>query len=338
MTRRPGRTRPSSGATISDVAEAAGVSRATVSRVMNGRPTVSPDIAERVRQVVAELGYNPSRVAQSLSLGKTSTVGVIVPDLGNPTFQQILHGVNQAAALADYRVLVADSGESATDEPALLEEVRRRTDAVIVCSPRMRAEQLEALLPRVQPAVLVNREEALPATRVVVDYAAGIAAMCRHLIRLGHRRILHLDGPVGSNAQSARLRGLTLIADENPDVEVLRMPCGSSMDAGYEAYPAARESGATAVIGFNDLVALGLMGAARDDGIRVPEDLSIAGFDDIPYSRFSSPALTTMSVALESVGEAAWRALEDRLQNVVDADLRVFTPALVQRASVGLAP
>ncbi|MDN4476881.1 LacI family DNA-binding transcriptional regulator [Demequina sp. SYSU T00192] len=338
MARRPGRTRPSAGATISDVAEAAGVSRATVSRVMNGRPTVSPEIAARVRQVVEELGYNPSRVAQSLSLGKTLTVGVIVPDLGNPTFQQILHGVNQAAATAGYRVLVADSAESAQDEPPLVEDVRRRTDAVIVCSPRMRTDELEALLPRVQPAVLINRDEPLPATRVVVDSASGVASMCRHLIRLGHRRILHLDGPIGSNAQAARMRGLTLIAEENPDIELLRMPGGSSMDAGYEAFDAVMSTGATAVLGFNDLVSLGLLGAARERGVVVPDELSVAGFDDIPFARFSTPPLTTMSVDLEAVGEAAWRALEDRLRSVVDADLRVFTPALVQRASVGLAP
>jgi len=269
MGRRPGRSRPG-GVTISDVAEAAGVSRATVSRVVNERPSVQPEIAERVRAVIVELGYNPSRVAQSLSLGKTQTVGVVVPDLGNPTFQSILHGVNQAAATAGYRVLVADSEESADEERALVEDVRRRTDAVILCSPRMRPSDLDAVLPQIKPVVVVNRDQPAHATRVVVDYAGGISAMCRHLISLGHRRILHLDGPVGSNAQAARALGLATVAFEHPEVSIQRVPCGSTIDAGYAAYEAARGSGATAVIGFNDLVALGLLGHAREEGWRVP--------------------------------------------------------------------
>jgi len=311
------------------------VSRATVSRVVNERPSVQPEIAERVRAVIVELGYNPSRVAQSLSLGKTQTVGVVVPDLGNPTFQSILHGVNQAAATAGYRVLVADSEESADEERALVEDVRRRTDAVILCSPRMRPSDLDAVLPQIKPVVVVNRDQPAHATRVVVDYAGGISAMCRHLISLGHRRILHLDGPVGSNAQAARALGLATVAFEHPEVSIQRVPCGSTIDAGYAAYEAARGSGATAVIGFNDLVALGLLGHAREEGWRVPEDVSIAGFDDIPFARFATPALTTMRVAFESVGEAAWNALQSQLRGAVDADLRSFTPVVVDRDSTG---
>ncbi|MDN4482265.1 LacI family DNA-binding transcriptional regulator [Demequina lignilytica] len=334
MTRRPGRMRPSSGATITDVAQAAGVSRATVSRVMNGRPTVDAAIAERVRRVVDELGYKPSRVAQSLSLGRTSTVGVIVPDLGNPSFQQILHGVNRSAAAAGYRVLVADSAETPDDEPALIEDVRRRTDAVIVCSPRMNADTLAALLPRVQPIALVNRDEPVDAPRVVVDSGAGVAEMCRHLIGLGHRRIVHLDGPVGSNAQAARLRGLTAIGEEHPEVELVRLPCGSTIDEGHAVFDQARATGSTAIIGFNDLVALGVLEAARDRGVRVPRDLSVVGFDDIPFARLSSPALTTMSVDLEDVGETAWRALEARMKGEEEDGPRVFAPVLVPRASV----
>ncbi|WP_297081648.1 LacI family DNA-binding transcriptional regulator [uncultured Demequina sp.] len=323
--------------TISHVAEASGVSRATVSRVVNGNASVKPEIAERVRSEIARLGYEPSPVAQSLSLGRTSTVGMVVPDLGNPTFQSILHGVNQAAASAGYRVLVADSGESDVDEPAIVEDLRRRTDAVIVCSPRMSAESLNAVIPRVVPAVVVNRDEPVPAARVVVDYAAGIVALGRHLVDLGHRRILHLDGPPGSNAQAARAVGLATLAHTYPDLVVLREPCGATIAAGEAAFERARASGATAVIGFNDLVALGLMGRAAEHGWRVPDDVSIAGFDDIPFAHLSRPGLTTVHVALESVGEAAWGALSHQFAEAVGADFRSFTPVLVVRGSTGPA-
>lgn len=324
--------------TISHVAEASGVSRATVSRVVNGNASVKPEIAERVRSEIARLGYEPSRVARSLSLGRTSTVGMIVPDLGNPTFQSILHGVNQAAARAGYRVLVADSGESGEEEPVIVEDLRRRTDAVLLCSPRMGAESLDPVVQRAVPAVVINRDEPVPAPRVVVDYAAGIVALGRHLVDHGHRRILHLDGPAGSNAQAARAVGLARLAHLYPDLVILREPCGATIAAGEAAYDTARGSGATAIIGFNDLVALGLMGRASEHGWRVPEEVSIAGFDDIPFARLARPGLTTVHVALEAVGEAAWDALAHQLGDAVGADLRSFTPVLVVRASTGPAP
>jgi len=320
-------------ATIDDVASAAGVSRATVSRVVNGLPSVGPAIAAKVRTAIDGLGYEPSTIARSLSLGVTRTIAVVVPDLANPTFQQMLHGVNRAAARDGYRVLVADSGESPAEELALIIEARKRTDAVVICAPRADPADLAALLERVQPAVVINREGAIDAASVLVDYASGIACLVDYLAGLGHRRLLHLDGPSGSSSQGARDRGLTAAQRRWPDVTIERRACGSSMDAGYAAFDVVMRSGATAVLAFNDLVALGLLGRAREERVLVPGRLHVVGFDDIQAARFASPPLTTMHVPLTDVGGAAWGALYDQLNNRSRSDPIVFAPSLVVRDS-----
>jgi transcriptional regulator with XRE-family HTH domain len=148
--------------TIGDVAAAAGVSRATVSRVMNGRSTVAQDIAERVRQAAESLSYRPSTAARNLALGRTRTVALVMPDVGNPVFQQILHGVMAAADQDGYRVLVADTAENQGQEAAIALEARLRCDALVLVSPRMSDDDLARLVPDVEPVVLVNRE--LPRT------------------------------------------------------------------------------------------------------------------------------------------------------------------------------
>src|SRR5659263_165462 len=143
--------------TIGEVATAAGVSRATVSRVMNGRLTVAPNMAKRVRAAAEELRYRPSSVARSLSLGRTNSVAFVVPDLSNPMFQQILRGTMAAAAPHGYRMLVAESAENPEAEMEIALEARLRCDALVLVSPRMAEDALHDLLPQVRPAVLVNR-------------------------------------------------------------------------------------------------------------------------------------------------------------------------------------
>ena len=162
--------------TIAEVAHAAGVSRATVSRVMNGRSTVDPELAARVREVAEQLHYRPSNTARSLSLGRTNTVAVVVPDLANPMFQQVLRGVASAAADEGYRVLVADTAEHAADEERIALDARLRCDALVLVSPRMPEGTLRALLPEIGPVVVVNRA------------ADGVTPTLGHRLRRGDRR------------------------------------------------------------------------------------------------------------------------------------------------------
>jgi LacI family transcriptional regulator len=330
-------TRPAQRVTIAHVAEAAGVSRATVSRVMNGLATVDPEIGQRVRDAAAKLNYMPSTVARSLAIGRTQTVAIVVPDLANPMFQETLRGLTRAAAKEGYRVLVADSIENPDEEVILAREARRRCDALVLVSPRMDPSVLAALLPELAPVVLVNREslaEGVPS--LAVDYGAGIRRIVEELQRLGHRRVAYLAGPETSYGNRARLEALAHLGPEAP--EIVQLPCGAMFEDGYRERDAVLESGATAAVCFNDLVALGLLSALHESGVPVPERLSVTGFDDIPFARFSSPALTTASVPQTQLGEQAWARLWDLLNSrEPEPDLTV-TPRLQVRASTGPAP
>lgn len=333
MAGRRARTTPTRETTINDIARAAGVSKATVSRVLNGVPTVNPEIAQMVRGVIDELGYTPSQTARSLSLGVNRTVGVLVPDLGNPMFHQVLHGFNQAAARDGYHVVVSDSFEKAEAEPELARDLRDRTDAVALFSPRMTRPDLLALLPRVAPVAVLNRTTGKNAGSVLIDYREGVIVLARHLISLGHRRVAYLAGPADARANWERQRGLAEIRETEADVEIIEVPCGHSFEDGYNAWPALRETGATAVIAYNDVVALGLLGRLSEEGVSVPDELSVAGFDDIPFARYSSPSLTTMTAGLSGIGERLWAVLRAEMTHDPLREPIVFPPELAPRAS-----
>jgi LacI family transcriptional regulator len=319
-------------ATIADVASAAAVSQATVSRVVNGKSTVDPVIARRVLDVVETLGYRPSTTARNLARGSTQTVAVVVPDLGNPMFQEVLRGATHAAAAAGYRVLVADSEESLADEPELALEARRRCDALVLVAPRMPESTLAELLPLLTPVVLVNRSVA-GVPDVAVDYAAGAAAAAEHLAALGHRRIAYLAGPPSSESNRRRVEGLDRAAAGHPAICVTTIACGATVDDGADA--ADRLGDATGVIAFNDLVAFGLLAALRDRGVEVPGRVSVVGFDDIEFAAYANPPLTTVAVPRHELGARAWDALFAEIAGGEPARPVVFTPTLVVRSSTG---
>ncbi|WP_138444505.1 LacI family DNA-binding transcriptional regulator [Sinomonas susongensis] len=329
-------TRPPQRVTIAHVAEEAGVSRATVSRVMNGLATVDAEIGKRVREAAAKLNYSPSTVARSLAIGRTQTVAIVVPDLANPMFQETLRGLNRAAAREGYRVLVADSIENPEEEVILAREARRRCDALVLVSPRMEPEVLAELLPELSPVVLVNRESPAPGVpSLAVDYGSGIRSVVKELERLGHRRIAYLAGPDGSHGNQARMAALQPPVPSAPQPEFVFIPCGAMFEDGYRAREAVLGSGATAAVCFNDLVALGLLGALHEEGVAVPGRLSVTGFDDIPFARFASPALTTVSVPQTQLGEQAWARLWDLLNGRDPEHDLTVTPRLEVRASSG---
>jgi len=324
--------------TIADVAGLARVSTASVSRVLNGVSTVRPEIAARVSDAVKQLGYAPNNAARSLSRGTTKTIGVLVPDLSNPMFQQLLVGVNSAAAAAGYRVQIADTREDAAGEARAALEARKTTDAIILCAPRMGREELQASVARLAPCVVINGDVPDDLPHVGVDYAAGVRLLAAHLWSLGHRHIAYLGGPSGSYAQTQRENGLREFEDAHPDVRIDRFPCGSGIDDGYEAWDRIQVTAATAVLAFNDLVALGLLGRLKEERVTVPDDLSVAGFDNVPLSRFASPALTTVEVSYERVGESAWDALGMLSDIETDRSRPAFDPRLIRRASTDAPP
>lgn len=333
----PSSRRDSGRATIGAVAKQAGVSRATVSRVMNGLATVDPALAERVRAAASALGYEPDGTAQSLALGRTGVVGIIVPDLGNPVFQAMLRGLSSAAGERDYRVLIADSHELADEEPILAREIRRRSDGLVLCAPRMPDDVLRQVTAARTPVVLLNRRlEGLGVPTVSVDHAHGMRAIADHLEALGHRRIAYLGGPPDSAAN--RMRLLALRAAGAGRFELHEVAGGAHFEDGYGAVGRILEAGVTAVVGYNDLVAYGALARMLELGVPVPEQVSVTGFDDIPFARYANPSLTTVAVPLEELGREAWNRLWSHLAGErMPPDVQ-FTPELVIRNSTGRAP
>lgn len=325
--------RSTGATTIAQVAAEARVSPATVSRVMNNRFVGAEEIAERVRQAAAKLNYAPSFTARSLALGQTQAVAFVAPDLRNPAFQAILSGLSATANEDGYRVLIGDSGESISEEPLLAREIRRRCDALVLCAPRMDHEELVGLAAGLQPMVLVNRSAEGAAPALTVDYRSGIEALLKHLYGLGHRRIAYVSGPAQSVSNGYRLAGIRSFTAEHTDLSVTEVPGGVAGQHGFEAVDEVIATSATAVLAFNDLVAIGLLGGLQERGLSVPGDISVAGFDDIPFARYIAPALTTASVPHEELGVQAWYRLRSLINGQEPGHDMVFQPRLEIRSS-----
>ncbi|MCX5316066.1 LacI family DNA-binding transcriptional regulator [Streptomyces sp. NBC_00154] len=326
VTRRP---------TIVDVARVARVSTATVSRVLNGRRVTDPELIRRVRLAAAELHYRPSGTARNLQAGVTRLIGVVVPDLRNPSFSELLGGLADATAAQDHRLLVADAKESPDEERTLIQELALHCDGLVLCSPRLALDDL-ARFGR-GPLVCTNRSVGdLPISSAGVDSYAGMAEVVRHLAGLGHRHIGYLAGPPTSWSDAERQRALGDTA-AGLRIRVTVEPAGSTSDDGYRALPALVAAGVSAVVAFNDLVAIGSLARMRERGFDVPGDISLAGFDDIPVAQFLAPPLTTVRLPTEEVGRRAWDLLWNQLTKAGRTGTVRLPTELVVRASTGAA-
>ena len=328
------RRRTGRAVTIAEVAARAGVSSATVSRVMNGRFVGDPEIAERVRGTAAELNYSPSPVARSLALGETKAVALVVPDLANPAFQAVLSGLSKQSSRHGYRVLVADSGESPEEEALLANETRRRCDSLVLCAPRMPDAQLGAIITSLQPVVLINRPSVWEfAPSLSIDYRAGVLSLADHLYELGHRTFVFLNGPEQSASNALRLLALDEFGQRHPDVRVERVPCGVSSDDGYRVSKQVLETSASAALAYNDLVAIGVLNGLQELGVDVPGEMSVTGFDGIPSAQYSSPPLTTVSVPYSDLGVQAWHRLHELIEGGQPSHNLMCQPRLVVRGT-----
>ncbi|MDF6040708.1 LacI family transcriptional regulator [Streptomyces sp. JH14] len=321
--------------TIVDVARVAEVSTATVSRVLNGRRVTDPELVRRVRLAAAELHYRPSGTARSLKAGVTRLIGVVVPDLGNPSFSELLRGLADAAGTQDHRLLVADAKESQDEERALIQELALHCDGLVLCSPRLPLEELARF--EVGPMVCTNRAVGdLSMSSAGVDSYAGMAAVVRHLAGLGHRHIGYLAGPPTSWSNAERQRAFDDAA-ASLRIRVSVAQAGSTSDDGHRALPELLAAGVSGVVAFNDLVAIGALARLREEGLEAPGDISLAGFDDIPVAQFLAPPLTTVRLPTEEVGRHAWALLCDQLERAGRHGTVRLPTELVVRASTGVA-
>jgi LacI family transcriptional regulator len=345
-TQTSARSQGSGSASIKAVARLAGVSVATVSRVLNDSGPVKEETRRRILEVVESLGYVPHGAARSLTTNQTDTLGVLLPDIYGEFFSELIRGIDSAARRQGYHVLVSGSHEDREEVQAVLRALRGRVDGLILMTPS--ADMLEALRsvpPGSLPTVLLNCPPGgLPFDSINVDNHGGAVAMVRHLAALGHRRIAFIQGPPDNHDARERLRGyrdavreLGLETDRK-----LEVPGDFSEEAGCRAGERLLELKARPDVVFaaNDAMAIGCLHALRQSGVAVPEEIAVAGFDDVPIARFMSPPLTSVGVPIAELGALALERLLETVRQRGGGTVRPprheeLPPVLVVRGSCG---
>lgn len=325
--------------TIKTVADRAGVSTATVSRVLSSPDIVQPETRERVRAAIDALGYAPNHAAKSLRMLRSMKIIVTVPDVSNPFFSEVLRGAEEAAQVLGYAVLLGDTrGDAAREDEFAAMLQRKEADGLIFLGHRMPAALARMVRERGSAAPIVNACDVDPAREIAsvrIDNAAASAEAMSLLHSMGHRRIGVIAGP-DSPITAERLTGVRSVAGVELTVD----------QADYTIEQAARAAGRmlaasdrpTAIFCFSDEMALGAMTAARLAGLRCPADLSIVGFDDIRYARHLDPPLTTIRQPMAQIGQEAVKLLMAILDgSAARAERVTLDHELVVRASTGRA-
>ncbi|MEO7295978.1 MAG: LacI family DNA-binding transcriptional regulator [Candidatus Limnocylindria bacterium] len=303
------------GATIDDVAARSGVSTATVSRVLSGSVPARPETRERVLAAVQALDYRPSSIARALKRQETRTLGLVITDITNPFYPQLVRAVEAAAHERGYGILLANGGDNPARELEHLDLlVERRVDGIVIVSSRMTRQHAERLRLTSVPTVLVNDTvvgSGLPT--VTTAHRRGARLATEHLISLGHRRIAHIGAPADQAASGQRRQGVrdALLAAG------LNEPLVAIGDGGVAGGALAAEaligSEITAIVAYNDLTAIGALRALRRARIGVPEAISVIGFDDIDLAAWTDPPLTTIRQPTDQLGRWAVEHLADLL-------------------------
>lgn len=294
--------------TIKDVARAAGVSVATVSRVQNGSALVKETTRRRVGEVAERMGYSPHGAARSLITSRTSTLGVLLPDLHGEFFSEVIRGIDQTAQRHGHHVLVSSSHEDRTAVESALRSMRGRVDGLIVMWPEIDPAAVPNL-PAGCPVVLLSAPIGPHGFDVitVANYEGAYAMVC-HLLDMGHRRIAIIKGLEGNADAAERLRGYRA-ALESAGLASAAIEVAGDFTEGSGFRGATqlldRQVRPTAIFAANDAMAIGALSALREAGVRVPDEIALAGFDDIPMARYVDPALSTVHVDISALGEHA---------------------------------
>lgn len=368
-----GRERRTGRTTVHDVAARAGVSIGTVSHVISGRQHVAPETRQRVEDAMVALGYRPNRIARSLILQHTRTLGMVIPDVANPFFGDLMRGVEEVARERGHSVLFGNSDNDGDQEDRYVEEfIERRVDGLLIVvaahrparSPARAAATAEAPLdPRASTDAgcegdadlmalgrLADLPTALPVVAldrlpdhwshdaVVGDSRAGVALGVEHLVDLGHRRLGFIGGDPALATGRERRAGFEAALGDLGIRPVWVSDGAFSLDSGRaqaaSLFASPPTTWPTAIVAANDLLALGVLLAVRERGLRVPDDVSLIGFDDIAYARLSDPPLTTVRQPAREMGAMGARLVFRRLDGEVGPpEVVVVRPELVVRSS-----
>ena len=329
--------------TLRDVATAAGVHPATASRALNPgtRLLVSEDTARRVSEAADRLGYRPNPVARSLRTRRSHTIGVLIPDLNNPLFPPIVRGIEDRLAEHGYVALLGNTDADLTKEQLVFDQLRaRHVDGFVLATATAGSPILAEAAESDVPLVLVNRTaQGYPFSAVSVDNEQGVRAAVAHLVALGHTRIGHVAGPQDASTGAARLRGFldAMAAHHLPvsDAQVAKAAAYSLEEGsrlGRELIEAG--SGLTAIVAANDMLAIGCYGGLDELGLRCPEDISVIGFNDMPFVDRLRPPLSSVRFPHYQLGTEAATLLIERIEaRESPVKILLLAPELVARGS-----
>nr|WP_250035512.1 LacI family DNA-binding transcriptional regulator [Actinoplanes maris] len=321
-----------------DVARLAGVSHQTVSRVLNEHPNVSEQTRLKVRAAIAELGYRPDRAARALVTGTSQVIGVVAQNSSLYGPASMLTAFEEAAQATGFAVNVGSVRN--LDERSIAEAVERHLDqrvaGLVVIAPVASAAPALAKLPDDVPLVTIDGDPEQSSTLVTVDQVAGARAATEHLLRHGHRSVWHISGPADWFDAAGRVQGWeAALREAGREVPPLLTGDWSAASGYRHGQLLARLPEATAVFAANDHIALGLLRALNEHGRRVPADVSIVGFDDVPEAAFYTPPLTTIRPDFDAAATASLELLLAQIaQGTTGGDRRIIAPALVERESV----
>ncbi len=328
---------------IKDIAEAAGVSHSTVSRALQNSPLVNPQTAAQIHKLAREMGYTPSAIAQSLVTRRTNTIGLVLTFISDPFVDRVVDGIEDLATTAGYSVFLCSSKGDPEREMAVVETFhRRRVDGVIVLSSRVGRLYGERLQELSVPIVLVNNQgEGEYLYSVSVDDEQGARLAVRHLLELGHRRIGYVGSAFRQPSSLRRLAGYQAEVERagiscDPDLVVVP-DTSHDLESGSLGLQRLWAAKVTAVFCYNDRTAIGALLAARERGIKVPDDLSVVGFDDIEPSWYVTPPLTTVRQPRFELGKRAAQMLLDLLADKQVCD-EVLPCQLIVRDSTAPPP
>lgn len=330
-------------ATIADIAKEAGVSRATVSLALNGKPGVAPETRRRILEIAERLNYRPNASARGLALQRTQTIGVIVPDISSPFYAELVRGVEQEASRQGFYLILATTlGKASREERCFQLLGERRVDGILILTPRGDEELVQRIQGRGFPLVVVDRD--IPSSdgvvEVIVDNFHGALSAVNHLLSLGRQRIAYINGIPELQASRDRLRGYKVALQEyGLELNPKQIVTGNfTWEGGYEAMKELLSScpHVDSVFAASDSMAIGAIRAIREQGLRVPEDIAVVGFNDVPLAAQVDPPLTTVRQPIGEMGEIACHLLIQLIEGKVIPHRKVILQTqLVVRGSCG---
>ena len=336
--------------TVKDIARKAGVSHSTVSRALHGSTLIAPETIERIQQIANEMGYSPSAAARALKTNRSQVLGVVLSSVDDPFFSEILQGIEGGIQGSGYSIFIAAAHRDPEQKQEIVQAmVEHRVDGVIICSTSFSEKQSEQLLQYGIPLVVINNQTAEDFRYSIYhDDVDGSRQVARHLIELGHRKIAYLGNSLSGRTTLDRLAGF------RQEMESAGLPVPS--DHIYEIPGSEPEKGdlaaehfinladrPTALVCFNDMIAIGVLKSLQQRGMRVPEEFSITGFDNIVFSNYTNPPLTTFDQPKRFIGQKAAELILNLLDtttkiHVPEQKIQVLKGSLLVRKSTALPP